>query len=83
MLRRYWHPLGRKWKFATQLEKRTPDGKKMWLKLVNPGATKIFRYRKIQGVANPFDPHWRSYFEERAFFKKFGVLRPKTRRNPS
>ena len=83
VLRRYWHPLGRKWKFAAQLEKKTPDGRKMWLKLVNPGATKIFRYRKIQGAANPYDPHWRSYFEERSFFKKFGVLRPKTRRNPS
>ena len=83
VLRRYWHPLGRKWKFAAQLEKQTPDGKAVWYKLVNPADTKIQRHRKIKGAANPFDPHWRPYFEDRAFFKKFGVHRPETRRNPS
>jgi RNA-directed DNA polymerase len=83
VLRRYWHPLGRKWKFAAPLEKRTPDGKVAWFRLVNPVETKIHRHRKIKGAANPFDPHWRAYFEDRAFFKKFGVQRPKTRRNPS
>jgi hypothetical protein len=25
--------------------------------------------------ANPFDPKWRDYFEDRAFFKWFGVHR--------
>jgi len=83
VLRRYWHPLGRKWKFAALLRKRTPDGKAVWFRLVNPADTKIQRHRKIKGAANPFDPDWRSYFEDRAFFKKFGVHRPETRRNPS
>jgi len=35
--------------------------------------TKIVRYRKIMGEANPFDPNWRPYFEDRVVFKKFGV----------
>jgi RNA-directed DNA polymerase len=83
VLRKYWHPLGRKWKFAVPLENRAPDGKVVWFKLVNPVETKIHRHRKIKGAANPFDPHWRPYFEDRAFFKKFGVHRPQTRRNPS
>ena len=83
VLRRYWHSLGRKWKFAAPLEQRTPDGKVVWLKLVNPVETKIHRHLKIKGEANPFDPRWRAYFEDRTFFKKFGVHRPETRRNPS
>jgi len=75
--------LGRKWKFAAPLEQRAPDGKVAWFRLVNPVDIKIHRHRKIKGAANPFDPHWRAYFEDRAFFKKFGVHRPETRRNPS
>jgi len=83
VLRKYWQRLGRKWKFAVALEQRTPDGKVVWFKLVNPVETKIHRHLKIKGAANPFDPNWRAYFEDRAFFKKFGVHRPQTRRNPS
>jgi RNA-directed DNA polymerase len=83
VLRKYWHPMGRKWKFAAPLEQRSPDGKVVWFKLANPVETKIQRHRKIRGAANPFDPHWRPYFEDRAFFKKFGVHRPQARKNPS
>jgi hypothetical protein len=35
--------------------------------------TKIQRRRKVKGAANSFDPDWRSYFENHAFFKKFGA----------
>jgi hypothetical protein len=41
--------------------------------LVNPTDTKIVRYRKIRGEANPFDPNWRPYFADRGIFKKFGI----------
>ncbi len=82
VLRKYWHRMGRKWKFAALTEKRGPDGEVVWLKLVNPVETKIHRYRRIKGEANPFDPDWRPYFEDRAFFKKFGGHRSQTRRNP-
>jgi RNA-directed DNA polymerase len=72
--RKYWHSLnGRKWTFAADTGKRTKDGKPIWLRLVNPADTKIVRYRRIKVEANPFDPNWRPYFEDRAVFKKFGV----------
>jgi RNA-directed DNA polymerase len=76
---KYWHPLGRhKWQFAVKTEKRTKEGEPVWLRLVNPTDTKIVRYPKIKAEANPFDPHWRSYFEDRVIFKKFGVHLRKT-----
>jgi RNA-directed DNA polymerase len=72
--RKYWHALaGRKWTFEADTGKRTKDGKPIWLRSVNPADTKIVHHRRIRGAANPFDPNWRSYFEDRAIFKKFGV----------
>jgi RNA-directed DNA polymerase len=43
--------------------------------LVNPTETKIRRHVKIRAEANPLDPQWRGYFEDRAFFKKLGIHR--------
>lgn len=74
VLRRYWHPVGgRKWWFATDTGERTSEGKVRWLKLVFANKTIIRRHLKIKAEANPFDPLWRPYFEDRAFFKKFGL----------
>ncbi len=74
ILRKYWHPVdGRSWRFAADYGKRTADGKVEWLKLVCANKTIIRRHLKIKAEANPFDPRWRSYFEDRAFFKKFGL----------
>ena len=39
------------------------------------GETKIPRHMKIRKEANPFHPHWKSYFLERSFQKKFGISR--------
>ena len=79
IIHRYWHPVGRhKWLFAADTGEKTPDGKPVWSRLVNPTDTKIVRYRKIRGEANPFDPDWRPYFEDRVIFKKFGVHLHKT-----
>ncbi len=50
-------------------------GKTIWLKLVNPTETKIRPHVKVRADANPLDPHWHDYFEDRAFFKKFGIHR--------
>jgi hypothetical protein len=41
--------------------------------LVYAGDTKIRRHVKIRQTANPFDPQWKGYFKERAFFKQFGL----------
>jgi len=74
--RRYWHQLGRRsWVFAADTGDRTLEGQPVWLRLINPAATKIQRHLKIKRDANPFDPQWRRYLEERAFFKKFGIRR--------
>jgi RNA-directed DNA polymerase len=83
LIQRYWHPLGGKDRFATLTGKRTPGGKPLWLKLVSPTEISIRRHVKIRGEANPFDPRWRAYFEDRAFFKKFGIHRQEAGLKPS
>ncbi len=59
---RYWHRLGRrKWCFALPAG---PDRSDV-VRLVDPTQIPIRRYVKVKSDANPFDPHWRSYFETR------------------
>ena len=70
---RYWHRLNGKKVFAVDTGERTPEGKTVWLRLVNVTETKVRRHVKIKAAANPFDPQWRNYFEEREFFKWYGV----------
>jgi hypothetical protein len=55
----------------------------VWLKLVYATDTKIRRHVKIRAEANPYDPDWRNYFVERAFFKKFGIHRQEAGIKPS
>jgi RNA-directed DNA polymerase len=83
IIQRYWHPLGDRNEFAVQTGERLPNGKPRWLKLVNPIAISIRQHVKIRGAANPFDPCWRAYFEDRAFFKKFGIHRHEAGLKPS
>ena len=80
---RYWRPLGGKRVFAADTGKRTPSGQPLWLKLVNPTQISIRRHVKIRAEANPFAPDWRDYFEDRAFFKKFGIHRREAGLKPS
>jgi RNA-directed DNA polymerase len=76
VIRKYWHPIGRRtWTFAADTGERTANGATNWHRLVYPADAKIRRHVKIRGEANPFDPRWRDYFEEREFFKKFGITR--------
>ena len=70
---RYWHRLNGKKVSAVDTGERTPEGKTVWLRLVNVTETKVRRHVKIKAAANPFDPQWRNYFEEREFFKWYGV----------
>jgi RNA-directed DNA polymerase len=63
----------RAWDFAYQTGERTSEGKPIWRRLVYASDTKIRRHVKIRQTANPFDPQWKAYFTERAFFKKFGI----------
>lgn len=54
---------GRAWTFVgTSVDQR---GKPYEVTLVRAGDTPIKRHVKIKGVANPYDPEWEIYFEER------------------
>lgn len=66
VLHRYWHPIdGRSWRFAADTGERMQDGKPDWLKLVCANKTIIRRHLKIRAEANPYDPAWRAYFQDR------------------
>jgi RNA-directed DNA polymerase len=66
VLHRYWHPVdGRSWRFAADTGERTPAGRPVWLKLACANKTIIRRHLKIRSEANPYDPAWRAYFEDR------------------
>lgn len=81
---RYFHSIGtRAWVFAADTGRRTLKGQIQWLKLIQACDTPIRRHVKIKAEANPYDPHWRDYFEERAFFKKFGIHRREAGIKPS
>jgi RNA-directed DNA polymerase len=70
---KYWHPgEGRGWHFAADTGERTPDGKPIRMHLARAFDTTIRRHPKIKGDANPFDPAWRKYLEERVLLKRFG-----------
>jgi len=73
----------RAWTFAAQTGQRTPDGQPIWRRLVYAGETKIRRHVKIRQGANPFDPQWKPYFKERAFYLKFGIHRHQAGIKPS
>lgn len=75
VMQKYWHHLNGRNEFAADTGQRTPDGKVIWRKLYKTTDTSIRRHPKIRGKANPFAPSWRAYFEDRAFFKKFGIHR--------
>ena len=60
---RYFHTIGqRTWTFASKV--KIADHSKV-VKLVYATDTKIKRHRKIKAKANPYDPVWETYFEER------------------
>lgn len=66
VLHRYWHPVGgRSWRFAADTGKRSVEGGRDWLTLVCANKTMIRRHLKIRAEANPYDPAWRAYFEDR------------------
>jgi RNA-directed DNA polymerase len=74
--RRYWHQWpGNRSVFAAYTGRKRTDGKPEIVRLVSPMDTRIRRHTRVRPGANPFDPRWRDYFEDRAFFKRFGIHR--------
>jgi len=72
---RCWHRWNGSEVFAADTGNRTTDGKILGLRLHSPSRVPVRRYIKIKGEANPFDPAWRPYFEERKLVKRFGPIR--------
>lgn len=72
---RYWHRLGRSRRSFAVRSGTTPHSTSVLARLVDPTETAIWRHVKVKSDANPFDSHWRSYFEDRAIFKRSGVYR--------
>ena len=61
---RYFIHLGtRAWVFG--VKGKDGNGKERLSKLARAGDTPIRRHVKIRGEANPYDPKWEEYFEER------------------
>jgi len=62
LAKRYWITSLKRWAFATRVEVR---GKRQWVKLIDISAIPIRRHIKVRAEANPFDPKWELYFEQR------------------
>jgi len=63
---RYFAPTQTKeWVFADNTDEVDFEGKRIRLTLSRTAQTRITRHRKIKGDANPYDPEWDSYFEQR------------------
>jgi len=63
---RYFHKVGtRNWVFAAENQKGELT------RLIIAADTKIIRHTKIRQGANPYDPEWQTYFEEREGDKLF------------
>lgn len=63
------------WVFGTKVIK--PNGETDYVELVKASKTKIRRHIKIKAEANPFDPEWEAYFEDRLYFKMLNNLKGK------
>lgn len=61
---KYFHEIGsRKWAFSGEIEGK--KGEVLVIHLMEAAKIPIRRHRLIQGEANPYDPAWESYFDER------------------
>ncbi len=65
----------RNWVFCGELEGH--GGKNHRVRLLFPADTPIRRHHKIKGDANPYDPAWEIYFEERLGVKMVANLKGK------
>jgi RNA-directed DNA polymerase len=69
--KRYWHRLGgRRWSFAVLAGSNAQRNRSVVAWLADPSKTPIRRHVKVKLDANPFDPHWCGYFEDRKRLKQ-------------
>ena len=72
---RYFHrEAARHWVFAADTGELTAEGKPRRLKLRKASDVPIRRHTQVRGNANPFDPAWESYFEDRYGLKMANAL---------
>ncbi len=64
---------GRNWVFFGKMIRK--DGEEQDLRLFDAASVEIKRHTKIKGEANPYDPAWEVYFEERLGAKMVNDLR--------
>ena len=71
---KYFHTIERQnWVFGGNIiDKR---GKPFQIRLLNASSVAITRHTKIKGEANPYDPKWEVYFEERLGVKMVNNLK--------
>jgi RNA-directed DNA polymerase len=62
------------WVFAADTGELTAEGKPRRLKLRKASDVPIRRHTQVRGNANPFDPAWESYFEDRYGLKMANAL---------
>ncbi|WP_220700743.1 reverse transcriptase domain-containing protein [Paraburkholderia sp. BL23I1N1] len=78
--RKYFRTAGaRHWAFGTETRKTLSTGKPALLTLYDIAGTPIRRHRKINGAANPFDPQWETYFEDRLGFAMLDSFKGRVR----
>jgi RNA-directed DNA polymerase len=67
ILKRYFHTVkSRSWVFGVALSEEEAEIKeRARTNLIDASALTIRRHRKIESQANPYDPNWSGYFEER------------------
>jgi RNA-directed DNA polymerase len=65
---KYFHEIGhRRWVFTGEVEGK--KGETLTVHLYHAAQTRIRRHRLIQSEANPYDPAWEAYFDERIGLK--------------
>jgi RNA-directed DNA polymerase len=73
---KYFHSIGqRNWVFCGEVEEQ--DGTTRNVQLFSTHTVPIERHTKIKGDANPYDPAWEMYFEERLGVKMVHNLKGK------
>jgi len=71
---KYFKTVGnRHWVFSGEVAGK--DGKPMTIRLISASHTRIRRHIKIRAKANPYDPAWELYFEDRLRMKMVARLK--------
>ena len=79
--RRYWQPQEtRNWVFTAEYVGE--NGEPRPIRLLKASKTPIQRHVKIKSEANPYDPAWEPYLEERLVWRLEGTLAGRSRPKP-